>query len=153
VPIGKPRATAVLILAATVVALASALHSGPHMWRRLGTERRTYAPLTPTERRRAPLDGIEVPGAIFDFYATYIAPGDRIYYQVMQSGLSHDLDLPAAVAAAGRFYLLPAVQTESLADATVVVSYFEDPALLHVHYITQQQAGVQPLYISRIRAP
>jgi len=69
------------------------------------------------------------------------------------SGLGPDLDLPSAVAAAGRFYLLPAVQATSLADATVVVSYFEDPSLLHLRFVTQVQAGEQPLYVSRIRAP
>ena len=53
----------------------------------------------------------------------------------------------------GRFYLLPAVQTTDLTDATVVVSYFEDPALLHMKFITQVQAGLQPLWVSRIRAP
>jgi len=123
------------------------------MWRQLDDAYRTYAGLDSNQRRHAPLDQIEVPGAIFDFYASYITRGDRVYFQVMPSGLSRDLDLPAAIAAAGRFYLLPAVQTQNLADATVVVSYFADPNKLPVHYITQRQAGLQPLYVSRIRAP
>jgi hypothetical protein len=151
--VGKPSLPAVLAFAASLIALVSAWHSGGHMWRQLDGSYRTYAPLSSSERRHAALDRIEVPGAIFDFYASYISRGDRVYFQVMPSGLSHDLDLPSAVAAAGRFYLLPAVQTENLADATVVVSYFADPNTLPVHYITQQQAGVQPLYVSRIRPP
>jgi hypothetical protein len=140
-------------LVAAGLALASAVHSGPHMWKRLVDDHKTYAALSDVQRRHAPLDKLEVPGAIFDFYASYIVPGDRVYFQVMPSGLSHELDLPSAVEAAGRFYLLPAVQTENLADATVVVSYFADPNVLPVHYITEQQAGAQPLFVSRIRAP
>ena len=149
----KPRVPAVLVATATALALVSAWHSGRHVWRQLDSQRATYARLTDTERRRAALDLIEVPGAIFDFYASYIVRGDRVYFQVLPSGLSPGLDLPSAVAAAGRFYLLPAVQTQNLADATVVVSYFADPNLLPVRYITQQRAGEQPLYVSRIRAP
>jgi len=45
------------------------------------------------------------------------------------------------------------VQTSDLKDATVVVSYFEDPALLHRKFITQVRAGLQPLWVSRIRLP
>jgi hypothetical protein len=149
----KAQLSGILVAAATALALLSAWHSGGHVWRRLDSQRATYAPLTDTQRRRAPLDLLQVPGAIFDFYASYVVRGDRVYYQVLPSGLSKDLDLPAAVAAAGRFYLLPATQTTNLADATVVVSYFEDPSLLRVRFITQQRAGDQPLYVSRIKVP
>ena len=149
----RSLAPVALAAAATALALGSAWHSGRHVWRQLDARRSTYAPLTPTERRHAPLEAIGLPGPVFDFFATYLAPGDRVYYQVLPSGLGPDLDLPSAVAAAGRFYLLPAVQAKSLADATVVVSYFEDPSLLHLRFVTQVQAGEQPLYVSRIRAP
>ena len=83
----------------------------------------------------------------------YLSKGDRVYFQVMPSGFSSDYDLPTIVQALGRFYFLPAVQTSDLKDATVVVSYFEDPALLHRKFITQVRAGLQPLWVSRIRSP
>ncbi len=70
-----------------------------------------------------------------------------------RAGTRSDYDLPTIVQALGRFYFLPAVQTSDLKDATVVVSYFEDPALLHRKFITQVRAGLQPLWVSRIRSP
>jgi hypothetical protein len=113
----------------------------------------SYAALTPDDRRRAPVAAAGLDGGIFDFYARYLWKGDRVYFQVMPSGFSSDYDLPTIVQALGRFYLLPAVQTTDLNDATVVVSYFEDPALLHRKFITQVRAGLQPLWVSRIRPP
>ena len=123
------------------------------MRRLLERERAAYATLTPDERRRGPVSAAGLDGGIFDFYAQYLSKGDRVYFQVMPSGFSSDYDLPTIVQALGRFYFLPAVQTTDLNDATVVVSYFEDPALLHRKFITQVRAGLQPLWVSRIRSP
>jgi hypothetical protein len=92
-------------------------------------------------------------GGIFDFYAERLARGDRVYFQVSPGGFSSNYDLPTIVEALGRFYFLPAVQTDDLSKATVVVSYFADPAQLHVKFITQVRAGLQPLWVSRIKAP
>ena len=119
------------------VALFSAWHSLNHMRRLLDREQAVLRALTPAERRQEPVTAVGLDGQIFDFYASLLARGDRVYFQVMPSGFSSDLDLPTIVAALGRFYLLPAVQTDDLRKATVVVSYFADPALLHVKFITQ----------------
>ena len=113
----------------------------------------SYGALTPDNRRHAPVSAAGLDGGIFDFFAQYLSKGDRVYFQVMPSGFSSDYDLPTIVQALGRFYFLPAVQTADLNDATVVVSYFEDPALLHRKFITQVRAGLQPLWVSRIRPP
>jgi hypothetical protein len=136
-----------------VLALLTAWHSLNHMRHLLGRERASYASLTPDERRRSPVTAVGLDGQIFDFYASLLSRGDRVYFQVMPGGFSSDYDLPTIVQALGRFYLLPAVQTTDLKDATVVVSYFEDPALLHTKFITQVRAGLQPLWVSRIRSP
>lgn len=133
--------------------MLSAWHSVGHMRRILGAERATYSAMTPTERRRLPVTHAALDGQIFDFFAAYLVQGDRVYLQVMPSGFSPAFDLPSIVAALGRWYFLPAMQTTDLKDATVVVSYFEDPAVLHVKFITQVRAGLQPLWVSRIRAP
>jgi len=150
VPAGVPTAAASLAAAATVLALASALHSGGHVWRELENERRAFAPLSTDERRRTPVERIGVPGAVLDFYAAYIVPGDRVYFQVRPE---RGLDLSAAFDTAGRFYLLPAVEADTVADATVVVSYREDPRLLHVGFVTQTRDGRLPVYVSRISSP
>jgi hypothetical protein len=143
----------VIAAALTVLALLSAWHSGGHVWRLLESDYRTYSAYTPTQRQHAALDAIPVNSDYFDYYATYVQRGDRIYFQVPPGGLGEFFDLPSAVAAAGRFYLLPAVQADSLSDATVVVSYEDDPALLHLSYVTQQRAGLQLVFVSRIAGP
>ena len=145
--------SAAVVAVATVVALASAWHSGGHMWRLLGAQGRAYASYSDTERRHAALTQIEMPADIFDWYAQYVVRGDRAYYQVLPSGFSHDFDLPAIFGYAARYYLLPAVETTDLAQATIVISYHEDPGLLHVRFITQQRAGLQPIFVSRIGSP
>jgi hypothetical protein len=153
-----PRAAAVrlsgaLAAVATALALLSAWHSVGHMRRILGAERASYRALSATDRRRLPVSNMTLDGQIFDFYAAYLSKGDRVYFQVMPSGFSPAFDLPSIVAALGRWYFLPATQTTDLKKATVVVSYFEDPARLHVKFLTQVRAGLQPLWVSRIRAP
>jgi hypothetical protein len=138
--------------AATVLALVSAWHSGRHIWHRLDSDYRTYAGYTDLQRRHAPLTVLELPGNVFDWYAQYVARGDRVYYQVLPSGLG-TMDLPTAVRFAGSFYLLPAVQVTDPKKATVVVSFMADPTYLHLKFLTQKRAGEQPIYVSRVRAP
>jgi hypothetical protein len=142
-----------LALLATLIALYSAWHSIGKMRRILGAERGADAALTPTAQRQAPVTSFQMSGDIFDFYAHLLAKGDRVYFQVMPSGYGSGFDLPHAVAALGRFYLLPAVQTDDPKKATVVVSYFADPGQLHLKYLTQVRAGLQELFVSRVRAP
>ena len=71
---------------------------------------------------------------------------------MLPSGLG-TMDLPTAVKFAGSFYLLPAVQVTDPKKATVVISYMADPSFLHLHFITQQRSGVQPIFVSRVRGP
>ena len=81
-----PSRASALAAAATVLALASAWHSGRHMWHRLQQDRATYAPLTGEQRARAPLTAIPLPADVFDWYASLLTRGDRVYYQVEPSG-------------------------------------------------------------------
>ena len=138
---------------ATVLALVSAWHSGPRRWDRLGAQRVQYAAYTAVERRHAPITSVGLPPDVFDFYASFLDRGDRVYYQVLPSGYSTFMDLPTIVERLGEYYLLPSVQVTDIADATVVVSYMTDPGLLHVHFVTQKRAGLQLYFVSRIRAP
>jgi hypothetical protein len=146
------RLSTAIVAAATVLALVSAWHSGRHMWHRLDQDYRTYSGYTDLQRRHAPLSVLQLDGAVFDWYAKYVDRGDRVYYQVLPSGLG-TMDLPTAVRFAGSFYLLPAVQVTDPRKATVVVSFMADPKFLHLHFITQQRSGLQPIFVSRVRAP
>jgi hypothetical protein len=142
----RPAAATLIAAVAVLVALASVAHSGPRIRRRLGTERTAYSHLTAAARRRAPLEAIGVPGAVFDFYSAYTVPGDRIYFQVPPGRRG-------GFAAAGRFYLFPAIETSDPADATVVLSYGERPGALRLPFLTQRRFGRQQVYVSRVGVP
>jgi hypothetical protein len=146
------RLSKVIVGAVSILALYSAWHSGGHMWRRLDMDYRIYSGYTEDQKRHAPLAVLELDGTIFDWYAKYVGRGDRVYYQVLPSGLG-TMDLPTAVKFAGSFYLLPAAQVTDPKQATVVVSFMADPVFLHLHFITQQRAGQQPIFVSRVRGP
>jgi hypothetical protein len=135
---------------AAAVALYSAWHSGGHVWRRLSADYRTYAAYSDLQRQHAPLDKIPLPSNIFDFYAEHLQRGDRIYFQVQPGPFGNYLDLPGIIAAAGNFYLLPAVQVTDLRRATVVVSFNESPGRLHLHFAQQAQYGPRLIYVSRL---
>jgi hypothetical protein len=149
----RPTPATAIVAVVVAIALYSAWHSGGHVWRRLSADRRTYAAYTSVERRQAPIDSVGLPGDIFDFYTAHLLPGDRFYLQVEPGGYGQFFDLPQLVAALGRFYFLPAVQVADVRHATVVISYYANPADLHVHFPTQVEAGLQPIYVSRISAP
>ena len=72
-PTGRVLPAAVVGVA-TVVALASAWHSGGHVWRRLDSGYRTYSAYTSTQRRHAPIDAIPLRSDVFDFYADHLEP-------------------------------------------------------------------------------
>ena len=144
------RSSKWIAAAAAGVALYSAWHSGGHVWRGFSADYRTYAAYSNLQRQHAPIDKLGLPSDVFDFYAEHLRRGDRIYYQVEPVAFGNYLDLPGLVAAAGDFYLLPAVQVTDPRDATVVVSFRQDPARLHLRYVEQAQYGSRPVYVSRL---
>jgi len=149
---GRLPATSSRWIAAVAVGVAfySAWHSGGHVWRGFSHDYRTYAAYTSIQRQHAPIDMVGLPSDVFDFYAEHLERGDRIYYQVKRAPFGNYLDLPGIIAAAGNFYLLPAVQVTSLRRATVVVSFDANPKLLHLRFAEQAQYQSRPVYVSRI---
>ena len=91
------RAVAVV---ATAIAIASAWHSGPGVWRRLDTEHRVYAGYSDFQRRLAPVADVPLPTGIFEFWAGSVLPRDRIFFQVRPAPFSAFFDLPEIVSAA-----------------------------------------------------
>lgn len=145
------RAFATGVAVAIALAGASAFMHGPDVWSRLGRERARDEALTPEQREHAPLDALPLPANVFDFYRAFLRSGDRVYFQVLESGFGQFADLPTVVATVGRYYLLPAVAVERLEDANVVVSWEADPGLLGVEFEEQHRAGLQLFFVSRIR--
>ncbi|HEY3922200.1 MAG TPA: hypothetical protein VGL76_08810 [Gaiellaceae bacterium] len=137
-----------IIVGGTIVlALASAMHSGRHIWWRIGQDHAAFSAYSAADRIHSPAAVIEVDGNTMDWYADHLAKGDRFYLQV---DAEHD---PNQLRELAGYYLLPAVEVASPSQATAIVSYYTNPADLGIHYITQNEAGAQPIYVSRIKAP
>jgi hypothetical protein len=148
-----PLVRTAVVAVTTALALLSIWHSGGHVWRRLRTDERTYAAYSSDQRRQAPANMGSLPGDVFDYYLARVHRGDRVYFLVMRSGFGRYFDLHDSIARVGLFYLLPATEVTDVRDATVVLTYYEDPAHLGIHYVTQSEAGQQPIYVSRILPP
>ena len=144
----KPGRTATLLVIAVAV-LSGALHVRED-WKRLGNGRARDAALSSSERAHGPIDALPLPSNVFDYYRDRLRRGDRYYLQVLESGFGPFADLPTAVATVGRFYLLPAVQVGTLAEANVVLSWEADPGLLGVRFSEQDRAGLQLFFVARI---
>jgi hypothetical protein len=141
------RRSTIVTAVAVAVALASAWHSALHVWDRIAGDHAAFTAYSPADRIHAPASSVQVDGQIFDWYAQHLARGDRFYVQV---DAQHD---PGWVRMLAGYYLLPAVEVESPDQATVVISYFTNPNTLGIHFVTQTEAGLQPIYVSRISAP
>jgi hypothetical protein len=141
------RAAAVAVLA---VGIASAGKSFGGSWQFLGDLHASGAALGEQARVHAPGDALPLPMDRFDHYRSWLRKGDRYWLDVNPSGFGRYLDLPHAVAALARFYLLPAVQVDDLADATVVLSWDRDPAQLGLRFSESHREGLQLVFVSRI---
>lgn len=137
------------LLLVAIAILSGSLHVGED-WRRLGDGRARDAALSEDERVHAPIDALPLPAGVFDFYRDHIRATDRYYLQVLESGFGPFADLPTVVATMARFYLLPAAQVATLAEADVVISWEADPGLLGVRFSEQDRAGLQLFFVSRI---
>jgi hypothetical protein len=150
---GGVREGAAVVGAVLTCALAavSAATQYDKPWNMLRAERARDEVLTARERREAPLTSIPLAAAVFDYYRAFLRPDDRVYFQVLERGFGDFADLPTLVSAAGRFWLLPAVQVADLEDATVVLSWERDPGELGIPFVEQHRSGKQQLFfVSRI---
>jgi hypothetical protein len=116
----------------------------------LGRTRAVYGAMSEAERQRAFVSAVPLRTDIFDFYKTYLRPGDRYYIQIVNGPFGAYADKETAVRSVARLYLLPAVEARSLRDATVVLSWDTDPAALPLRYSRKIRAGAQLIFVSRI---
>jgi hypothetical protein len=148
-----PAAACLIAASATLLALASALHSGPSLWHRLVEERRVASVLTPSERDGRGLLPDGVPEAAFAFASTLIGPGDRVFLQLPGGSGESERAFRTEFARAARFYLLPASVEPELAEATVVLSYASDPHQLAASFLTERRDPAVSTDVSRIAPP
>jgi hypothetical protein len=146
-----PSHTRVAGVVAFGVAIASVVHTGPTVDRRLRDARATYAAMSKHDRETLYVTSLGLPPDQFAWYAQYVGRGDRLFYQVQPSGLGEFVDQPHAVEDVGRYALLPAKSVESLDKANVVVTWNEDPDALHIPFEAQERLGLQLFFVSRIK--
>lgn len=145
------RSTALLASLAAAAALAYSVSIGvPHSWRLMRSEHARFASETPTGRAEAFGALVPLRMDIFEFWRAWLQRDDRYWIQIKNGAFGAFADKRLAVRTVAHLFLLPAVEANSLADATVVLSWDSDPGLLHLHYSQQERAGLQLIFVSRI---
>ena len=143
-----------LAVAGTVVTAAllgwSIAKDVPHSWSTMRSEHARFAGYSKLEREQAYGALLPLPMSMFDWYRQYLRPGDRYYLQVRNAGFSAFIDKATAVRRVAHLYLLPAVEAPDLRHATVVLSWDDDPARLHLRFSEQARLGLQLTFVSRI---
>ncbi len=122
----------------------------PRAWSVLGSEHDRFAGSTRLERDEAYGTLLPLAMSNFEWYREYLKPTDRYYVQIRNSGFGRFLDKETAVRRVARLSLLPAVEARDLRHATVVLSWDDDPGLLHLRFSAQARLGQQLFFVSRI---
>ena len=145
------RVLASLLAGCAIVGLAwSCRRDVPHSWRLMRNEHAQFAGYTQTQRNQAFGALIPIRMDIFDFWRANLQRNDRYWIQIPNEAFSVNADKKFVVRSIAHLYLLPATEARSLSDATVVLSWDADPAMLHLHYSQQERAGLQLIFVSRI---
>jgi hypothetical protein len=126
------------VLAASV-AVASVALGGVHTWRELGDERARWADAGERKVARAPAEAAGLPPEVFEFFSDLTRPDDRYYVHVPRGR-------PVRLAVEGGimrmfagYFLLPAMQVPTPAEATVVLAYDADPRELGLEYVAVEE--------------
>ena len=132
--------------------VASAVRAVPRSHDMLRSQYASYRYETKAEKER--LFGTKIPVAmeVLDFWRHWLRDDDRYYVQMPFEAFSSFADKRFAVREVSNLYLLPAVETTRLDDATVVLTWDADPNKLGLRYSNQQRAGLQNIFFSRVDA-
>lgn len=103
---------------------------------------------------RARAFGRQIPIAmeVLDYWRHWLRRDDRYYVQMPHQAFSSFGDKRFMVREVSHLYLLPATETTTLDDATVVLTWDDDPNRLGLRYSNQQRAGLQNIWYSRVDA-
>ena len=137
-------------IAAIAGLLTTVVDGIPHSVRNLNAAAEQFDGLTRLEREQWFGTAIPTRMDVFDFYGRLVRTDDRFYVQVTNSAFGN-ADKATVVRSVARYYLAPAIEVERPEDATVVLSYDADPAALGLRYSSQTRAGLQLIFVSRIR--
>jgi hypothetical protein len=123
----------------------------PNTLNRLRSERAEFVSLSAHEREQAYGTRIPLRMDVFDFYRAHLRAGDRYWIQVDPTPFSVFDNKAEIVRAVGRMALFPAVEANDPEDADVILSWDKDPGSLPYRYSEQFRAGLQLLFVSRVR--
>jgi hypothetical protein len=145
------RVAGTVVSLAAVCALAwTGWHDVPRSWRLMRNEHARFAGYSRAQRDQAFGALIPIRMDIFDFWRAQLRRDDRYWIQIPPEAFSTNGDKKLVVRSIAHLYLLPAIETRHLSDATVVLSWDADPAALHLTYSEQERAGLQLIFVSRI---
>lgn len=145
--------TRALVVACAGVALASAAITLPDTWRWLSEQRRELAQLTAVDRQQAPGFNNRLPVGGFDFFRAHVRRGDRVFVLARTGTSLRGVDFPTAARTFARYYLLPAIVVDDLADATVVVSIGANPRTLGRTFASVVSDDNGTFVVARIKDP
>jgi hypothetical protein len=137
--------------AATVLLLGfSIVRDVPRSWSAMRGEHARFVGLNRLQRDEEFGTLLPLLMSNFAWYRQYLKPGDRYYVQIEPAAFSSFVDKDTLVRRVAHLYLLPSLEASDLAHATVVLSWEDDPAKLHLHYSSQVRLGEQLFFVSRI---
>ena len=128
----RTASSAAAAVAALVIALTSGLKELPGTWRWLSGQRTEFESFTDFQRMQEPGTAQLLPVDAFDFFRSKLGESDRYYLAVRSGGFAAGVDRATAGRIFSRFYLLPAIQVDSPANADVVLTVGVDPHSLVV---------------------
>jgi hypothetical protein len=136
---------------ATLLVLAWSIRADvPRAWTVMRAEHRRFVGYTSRERDQAYGTLLPLDMSNFEWYRQYLRPDDRYFIQIEPAAFSSFIDKATLVRRVAHLYLLPSVEARDLAHATVVLSWDDDPGLLHLRYSSQERLGLQLFFVSRI---
>jgi hypothetical protein len=109
-----------------------------------------WAHVSRQDRDRAFGNAVPIDMSVLDYWRHWLRPGDRYWVQMPFEAFSTFGDKKLLVREIARLYLLPSVESPTLAGADVVLTWDANPNLLHLRFSDQQRAGEQNIYYSRI---
>ena len=138
------------VIATAAILAASVARDVPRSWSVVRSERASFAGYSELQRAQAFGALLPLPMSYFDWYRQYLRPDDRYFVQIEPAAFSSFVDKATLVRRVAHLYLLPSLEATDLSHATVVLSWDDDPARLHVRFSSQARLGEQLFFVSRI---
>jgi hypothetical protein len=105
------------------LALVSAALGAWQLWPNLAATHARWAGVSRTEALRAAGDDAQMPADVWDFFRAHIRAGDRYVLRTPKGAPRGFVDEATVARTYASWWLLPAVQVDEEAQATIVLDY------------------------------